>query len=161
MLKRISGIVAFLLAVAMAGPGWAGPLENELVAYLVQIDADGKESLTRTTAAAPGEIIEYRLIYRNVGSGELSGLVVDGPIPANTSYVAKSASSQVPNEFMVSIDGGKTWDQEPVRRMKKGDSGQQEEVVIGPDNYTHLRWVALEPLAPKVRQEYRYRVRIR
>jgi len=47
-----------------------------------------------------------------------------------------------------------------VRTETTADGGRRT-VTIGPERYTHLRWVVDAPLAPGAANTFRYRVRIR
>jgi uncharacterized repeat protein (TIGR01451 family) len=163
MSKRLQWTLLTAAMVLFYLPGAAGadPLESRMTAYRVEIDATGTEVLEETSHAAPGEVIEYRLEYRNNGDSPIGELIVVGPIPANTHYVPDSAATPVRHEFRVSIDGGKTWDPEPVRRLRPQSDGSMQTVVVSAEEYSHLRWTAKEPLPPEQSQTYRYRVRIR
>jgi uncharacterized repeat protein (TIGR01451 family) len=155
----IPGIIAFLL---MCFPGilMAGPLESKMSAYLVVTDNNGKEVLKKTDSAAPGETIEYMLTYHNTGKTKLSALAVNGPIPPNTHFVQGSNTTQVPHAFKVSIDHGKSWDTEPVRRKQKSKEGKEVWVIIPPSEYTNIQWMAKNPIGPGEIQAYRYRITI-
>ena len=146
--------------VGGAGAAAGGPRESTLEAYLVKQDKVQGEVLERTDTAAPGDVVEYRLVYRNRGAAPLKGLKVEGPIPANTAYLPKSARTRVPSRFRVSIDGGKTWGPEPVKRMRKQPGGAMKEVVVPPEEYTHVQWLSEAPIAPSGWQIFHYRVRI-
>jgi len=136
----------------------AGPLESTMKAYLVETDTHGNEILKPTETAAPGEKIEYVLTYHNTGKTPLSKLVVNGPIPANTDFIQGSNTSKTPHDFWVSIDHGKTWDKEPVKRKRKNSSGKEELVVIPPSEYTNVQWKASEPIDPDEKQQFKYRI---
>ena len=53
-----------------------------------QFTADGPTS----TTAKPGETIEYRITYKNIGTSPTAQFTIEDPIPANTTYVANSCS---------------------------------------------------------------------
>jgi len=61
---------------------------------------------------------------------------------------------------LVSIDGGKTFEKEPVTRQKKMADGTVKKVVIAADKYTHIRWKASDALVSKGQQQYTYRVKV-
>jgi uncharacterized repeat protein (TIGR01451 family) len=129
-------------------------------AYLVINDKNGKEDLKKTDSAAPGETIEYVLTYHNTGKQPLSALAVNGPIPSNTKFIQGSNATKVPHEFNVSIDHGKTWDSEPVRRKQKDKDGKEMWVIIPPSRYTNVQWTAKNPINPGETQTFRYRITI-
>jgi uncharacterized repeat protein (TIGR01451 family) len=157
--KRILALAA-LAILAMCATAFAGPLESLMETLLVTKDAAGAEVLKKTDAAYPGDIVEYRTTYRNAGDSALSGLVVQIPVPPNTTYVAGSAASLVVHDLLISIDGGATWDEEPVKRMRQGEDGEKKEIIIGPEEYTHIRWVPKRAIQPGEVQVFRCRVKI-
>jgi len=139
----------------------AGPLESKMTAYLVVTDEKGEEHLTKTDTAAPGETIEYLLTYQNTGKTPLSALAVNGPIPPKTHFIQGSNTTKVPHEFKVSIDHGKSWETEPVRRKQKNKVGKEVWVIIPPSEYTNVQWMAKNPIGPGEIQTYRYRITIK
>ncbi|EKF75941.1 hypothetical protein A11A3_00565 [Alcanivorax hongdengensis A-11-3] len=128
--------------------------------YLV-VSNDGKEVFSEAKEAAPGDTIEYRLTYTNTSDQPLAGLVVTGPIPANTAYLKGSAHSSVPAVFTVSVDDGKSFSAEPVKKTVKGADGQQKNVTVDPSAYTQLRWAPKGKLPAGKVQTYRYRVSVK
>ncbi len=158
--KFISIILAFVFLV-VCPVAYASPLESVMETLLVTKDDAGKEVLKKTDSALPGEIVEYRTTYKNLGNSTLTGLIVEVPIPGNTDYVSGTSQSQTPHDLVVSIDGGRSWDSEPVKRLRKGPDGVKKEVIVGPEEYTHLRWITKKPIHAGEVQVYRCRVEIR
>lgn len=136
-------------------------LVSNMQAYLVKVNAQGKEYRQPAKVTEPGQVIEYNLSYTNQTQKTLSGLVVSGPIPANTSYIANSAKTGIQSELLVSIDGGATFESEPVRRQQKMPNGQMATVIIPPERYTNVRWKVKQPIAALGRQLYSYRVKVK
>jgi len=61
--------------------------------------------------------------------------------------------------FEVSIDGGETFESEPVTRIESQADGSQKEVIIPPALYTHIRWAVEDALEGEGgEQNYAYRV---
>ena len=149
-----------LSAVSVAQSNEAGPLKTTMESFLVSVDKKGKETVAPTKEAEPGQVIEYRIGATNMSKAPLRGLVIDGPIPANTQYQAKSNKARTAHSFLVSINGGGTWDKEPVKRKRKDKDGKLKEVVIGPEEYTHSRWIVKSALGPKKKLEFSYRVKV-
>ncbi|MGQ7845574.1 hypothetical protein ACUNV4_13910 [Granulosicoccus sp. 3-233] len=138
-----------------------GPVSGHISAYTVTVDADGKEIIQPTAEARPGELMEYRLIFVNNGKSEVSGMSIVDPIPANTTFVSDSANSNAESRFEVSVDGGRTFESEPVLRIETQADGSQKQVVIPPSQYTHVRWAAVETLDGEGgTQQYAYRVTV-
>ncbi len=164
MIKKITYTLAFLAAVgSVAGVSASkvkSPLSSEMKAFVVSKTASGKEKLSSATSAEPGQTIQYQLTYKNNGEGALKGLTVTGPVPANTHYLAKSSQTQVKSEVLVSIDGGKTYEREPVKRMQVMADGSKKMVVIPAEKYTHIRWKTKSALQPGGKQLFSYRVKV-
>jgi uncharacterized repeat protein (TIGR01451 family) len=161
MTTRIDRLaVTTVLALTLQSAWSQEPLQSRMDAYLVQTDPQGEEQLVPAESASPGDTIEYRLTYENTGPGPLSGLAVVGPIPEGTRYLGGSASTEVPHEFQVTIDGGETWQPEPVTRQVTGPDGTVREEVVPPREYDELRWRAQAPLEPDQVQVYVYRVSV-
>ena len=135
-----------------------GALQSHMKAFVVTPQADGSESFEVAKSVEPGQVIEYRTVYSNSGDSIISGLAVVGPVPPGTRYLGESASSDVTHEFEASIDGGTSWHNEPLVRMVRQPDGSDKEVVIPPQEYTHVRWKAADSIASNGSQEYRYRV---
>ena len=89
-------------------------------------------------------MVYYTVKIRNPGKTALHNVVVTKAIPANTRYLADSASA--PGAVIsYSVDGGKAF--APARGLfDRGASGVQR--VSAPDTYTHIRWQMRYPLAP-------------
>ena len=81
------------------------------------------------TSAPPGGVITYTLAYTAGGTAPSYGITIVDPVPANTDYVAGSASG-ASTTIAFSHDGGVTY-----------DASQAAPV-------THIRWQRTSPLAP-------------
>jgi len=156
----IPGIIILICFFFYPAFSFADPLKSTMDAYVVVIDKEGKEKLKKTDTAAPGETIEYVLTYQNISKKGLSALSVNGPIPSNTGFVQGSNYTKTPHEFRVSIDHGKTWDNEPVRRKRKNKQGKEELIIIPASKYTNIQWKAKVNIDPGEKQTYKYRVKI-
>lgn len=163
MFKKAYLVAMLVTAVVASSTAFSSdsPLVNRLQAYLVQYDQSGNEKLKSVNVAEPEQLIEYQLTYENISNAELEGLVITGPIPSSTEYQAKSAKTVVTSELLVSIDGGKTFESEPVKRTVRNAKGQEEVTIIPPSKYTHVRWKANEKLAAKSTQLFAYRVKVK
>lgn len=163
MFKKVYLLTMLMVAALVSGTAFSGdsPLVNRLQAYVVQYDKSGKESLKPVNVAEPKQLIEYQLTYENTGGASLEGLVITGPIPSSTEYQANSAKTAVQANLLVSIDGGKTFEAEPVKRKVRNAKGQEEVKIIPPSEYTHLRWKSNEKLASKASQLFAYRVKVK
>jgi len=71
----------------------------------------------------------------------------------------RAIDTDVAATFEVSIDGGHSFEQEPVTRIETQLDGSQKEVVIPSSQYTHIRWAVADALDGKGgEQKYAYRV---
>ena len=113
----------------------AGSVAVELTAQRVT-KAQGKEVLAPADEARPGELIEYRALYRNDGAGEARGLMATLPIPRGTQYVAGSA---LPRRVEASLDG-RTFAAVPLKRTEKTPDGRTIVQEVPVAEYRALRW---------------------
>lgn len=164
MIKKTS-ILAAALACALLTTGIAAvqaeatssPLQSSMQAFVIGQGQDGKETAQPAQEVEPGQTIEYKLDYTNTGKTALKGLAITGPIPNATHYLGSTAATQADSSFTVSIDGGKTFENEPVKRMVENEQGKKVEKVIPPSEYTHVRWTLNQPLKAGETQSFRYR----
>lgn len=151
-------LLSLLLVVAPFGFASAQePVSSRMDAYRVVTAANGAEKLEAASAAQPGDVIEYQIVYDNAGAKSVSDLRINGPIPSGTAYVDGSAKSTVRTQLKFSHDGGASWQAAPVKR--KAADGKRDEVVPA-SAYTNVQWTAQEPLQQGASQKYSYRVRV-
>lgn len=151
-----TSLIAGSIAFANTQPN-ASPLKNSMAAYLVTLDQQGKEILETASEVEPGQTVEYAINYENAGDSVLNDIVVTGPVPSFTSYIAQSAYTAANASLQVSIDGGKKFESEPVKRMVTDASGKTVEKIIPPSQYTHVRWSMKQPLTAGESQQFAYR----
>ncbi len=158
-----------LLSAAIVGVGLTlftsvqaqAPVQGTMEAYVVEIK-DDKEVLKAASDVEPNQLVEYHLTYVNTSKGGINGLTVVGPVPDGTAYVSDTAVADVAANLKVSIDGGITFEKEPVTREVVKENGEVFETVIPAEQYTHIQWQATGELAGQGgKQFYRYRVRVK
>ena len=155
------GGLAGLTLVAGRTLAEAPPVTGTIDAYVVVAGADGAERLRAAEVAEPGETMEFRIAFTNAGNEPAGGITVVNPVPSNTRFVPDSHGADVPARFEVSVDGGESFEPEPVTRIETRPDGSQAEVVVPPEQYTHVRWVPAEPLgAGGGTQRFSYRVAV-
>lgn len=135
-------------------------LVSKMDAYIVEVNDKGEEKLVKAEKAVPKDKIEYKLTYTNNSEKPLNGLIITGPIPENTFYIANTSNTKIKSNFLVSIDGGKTFEEEPVKREIMKD-GKKVEVIIPPEKYTAVRWIPLTPINAKEKQVFAYRIEVK
>lgn len=146
-----------------ADPVPMNPVAIELQVYVVsqvtRDDGTREERFTQATEARPGQVVEYRLIVRNVGDETLPAgiVVVTGPVPEGTQFVAFSATPSddgLLTEY--SADRGTTFYETNVF------VGQGEQRRIAePTTYDAVRWTLLEEFEPAQELTLVYRVTVR
>ena len=155
-----------LLGLALAAQDG---LKLELKAYKVLlVEEDGKtvEKLVEALEVAPGDVLEWVLTAKNEGKVPLRQVALTIPIPKNTVYIPGTAKPLVLGELKIeplfSYDG-KRFARPPLKKkikVKVGDRVEEKEVVVPPEEYTHVRWVVPE-LAPGQVVKVSLRTRVR
>ena len=144
---RRSVMVMVIMALTLSGLPAFGAAQPDvkvtLSAHRVSTTATGKESITSGDSAKPGEIIEYRAVYKNSGTAAARKLHGTLPIPVEMEYVADSAA---PSGVQASTDG-KNYSAVPLKRKVKLANGTLTNHVVPTSEYISLRW-NLKDLAP-------------
>lgn len=151
-------------AIAISSVSFAaskGPLQISMNAFSISTDANGQEVATQTKEADRKSTIEFRAVYKNSSAEGLPSVMVIGPIPKLAEYQPNSAHAPVDAAFEVSIDGGKTFETEPVKRLVKDKTGKTVETIIPTKQYTHVRWMPVDGIPSKTEQLYTYRVKVK
>jgi len=104
-------------------------------------DERGREKLEEVDGVRPGDVLEYRAVYRNVSKQALKGVAANLPLPEGLEYVARTAQPGKGVQFALKADG--TYEAEPL--MRKGADGRMQPVPL--NEYRQIRW-RLEELAP-------------
>jgi uncharacterized repeat protein (TIGR01451 family) len=155
--------LVLVLALGVAGFAHAkSPVTGEIQAFIVSKNSEGIEKVLPAKEAAPGQVMEFQIVFTNNGDSDVKGIKVVDPIPANTLFIGDSHSADVPATFQVSIDGGASFEGVPVVRYETQADGTEKKIVIPPEQYTHVRWVADEELPSKGgKHRYSYRVSVK
>ena len=117
------------------------PLTVELTQKKVVKDERGRERLEEVDGVRPGDVLEYRAVYRNVSKQPLKGVAANLPLPEGLEYVARTAQPGKGAQFALKADGA--YEAEPL--MRKGADGRMQPVPL--NEYRQIRW-RLEELAP-------------
>lgn len=159
MCLRFPVAAVCLLLLGLFGSGFAqdNPVSIRLEIFVVSV-VDGEERYTPATTARPGQVVEYRLFATNVGDTTLppGTVVLTGPIPEGTKYVANSAtpsSERLLTEY--SADGGRSYDETLVFVGADDDRRLAE-----PAEYTAVRWTLLVDMEPQTEEAFFYRVTV-
>lgn len=157
---------SFLLATvisAFAVSAYANTsVHGQINAFIVKQDIQGKEKILPAVETEPGQTMEFQIVFTNDGDTSVDGIQVVDPVPENTQFIGTSERADVPAVFEVSIDGGVSFEPEPVVRIETQPDGTQKKVVIPASEYTHLRWTAQKELEKDGgKQLYSYRVSVK
>lgn len=105
----------------------------------------------------PGDEVTYTLSYTNKTGKPVTDVAVTNPVPRHTRYKEGTAAGD--NAVVAfSVDGGKTYaapDQLTV--MIKDKSGKDIPRPAVAQDYTHIRWVIKQTLAPGQSGSVRFR----
>ena len=101
-MPRRLALALFVVGVLSHGVALAeGDVSVALTAYRVTM-SQGKEAYVPAEQARPGEVIEYRAIYKNVGKQAVNDLMATLPVPQGLEYLPKTAQ---PVRLFASVDG--------------------------------------------------------
>jgi uncharacterized repeat protein (TIGR01451 family) len=131
--------LSLALVLAVAFPVMAadtGSVTVDLKGQKVLKGTDGKEKFESAGKAKPGEVIEYKAVYRNKGKKEAANVLATIPVPLGTEYIPDSAK---PADVTASLDG-KQFAPVPLKRMVKLPSGKEEMHNVPYEEYRSLRW---------------------
>jgi uncharacterized repeat protein (TIGR01451 family) len=145
------------VAVAMSAPALAladGDVHVALTAQRVTL-ANGKEVLVSAEQARPGDVIEYRAIYKNDGRTAVRELDATLPVPNGLEYLPKTAA---PAMVLASTDG-RTFAPVPLVRKTRTADGREEVREVPLSEYRALRW-SIGALAAKESRTVRARMRV-
>ena len=153
---RSSLALACVLAAFAAAPTAraAGDVTVELTANRVS-KSQGRDVLAPAEQARPGDVIQYKALYRNAGQAEARGFAATLPIPRGTHYVPGSAS---PRRVEASLDG-RSFAPVPLKRQVRLPDGRTVTREVPASEYVALRW-SLGVLPARQAREVTARVRI-
>jgi uncharacterized repeat protein (TIGR01451 family) len=109
-----------------------------------------------SSVVMPGDVVQYRLLFRNVTHGAIRGVVFNNPLPAGLRYDGGTAAADR-NDVAIdySVDGGKSFAAQPTIEVEV--DGKRVERPAPPEMYTHIRWTVKGSVLPgaTVRAEFR------
>jgi uncharacterized repeat protein (TIGR01451 family) len=158
MFRSLKRTFAFaIVSVALFAPALAfaeGDVHVALTAQRVIVN-DGKEVLAPADKARPGDVIEYRAVYKNDGRTAVSNLDATLPVPSGLEYLPKTAAPAV---VLASTDG-KSFAPVPLVRKERTADGREVVREVPLSEYRALRW-AVGTLAAKESRTVRARMRV-
>jgi uncharacterized repeat protein (TIGR01451 family) len=117
--------------------------EVELIPELRVPQAAGGSTFVPAVVFQQGQEIDYTVRITNPGAQAIENVTVVQPMPANTLYVAGSASG-AGADIQFSVDGGQSFARPASLR-----SARDPALTATPAEYTHIRWQLRYALAPK------------
>lgn len=123
------------------------------------VNEDGQTEIQRVPAAKviPGDVVIYTINYTNNGSEPAENFVITNPIPQHMVYLTKSAEcGSVETTF--SVDGGNSYDT-PGNLTVVNSEGTLAPAKVS--DYTHIRWVLNEPVAPHETGQVNFKARLK
>lgn len=130
-------ITTLIMLSVMSLPSFA-ELTSKLEHFIVKKGPDGKEILKSASRVFPGEIVHYKLTYVNTEDEVLNNVDIAGMIPAQTNYVDDSATNEIKNIIMYSIDDGENWSQKPMKTIMI--NGKPTKIAAETFEYTNIKW---------------------
>lgn len=119
-----------------------------------------KVELNKVDSVKPGEILHWTITSENKGDGSANEYKAVGKIPAGTVFVADSAKAQGEVIVKYSIDGGKTFSNQPMIEEKQAD-GSVKLVPAPVSMYSQVRFEWNAPLNPSEKLNASYDVRVK
>lgn len=132
-----------------------GSVVVELKGFKVSKAADGKETFVSAEKAKPGDVIEYRAVYRNKGKEKVTNVKGIIPVPKGTEFVPGSAK---PAQITASLDD-KEYAPLPLKRKVILPSGKEEMQNVPYEEYRFIRW-DLKSLDPGKSSSVSMRVKV-
>jgi uncharacterized repeat protein (TIGR01451 family) len=149
-------LLLLILSVAPANSAGQPEVKVRLTAQRVDKNVHGKETISSGESAKPGEIIEYRAVYKNSGAAAARNLLATLPVPAEMEYLSDTAS---PAAASATTDGV-TFSRMPLKRKVKLAEGAVANREVPVDEYRALRW-ELKDLAPGTSMSVSARMKIK
>lgn len=140
-----------------AAPKKNTPLDIALTVQKIVLN-DGKEQRIDAGNAVPGDVLEYRAEYKNIGMTALTKVLATLPLPEHTTLIMGSA---YPGDVAISTKGSKDVFVPLAQKTQKTQKNipENKTAVASEDGYSALRW-AIEKLAPGQMAVVGMRVRV-
>lgn len=121
-------------AASVVAPVAVKAVSVELTQFKVVKDAKGAEQLLAAPTVMPGDVIEYKVTYKNTSTKPVVGLVADLPIPDGLEYLPKSTKPGAALAKAATKNG--EYSAEPLMR-KLADNKSE---LVPYNEYRALRW---------------------
>ncbi len=152
--SRFAG-AALIAAILWAPAAWSAAAVTSRLEVRQVVTTQGREMLRSAAAARPGDLLQYRAVYRNGGDTAAIHLLARLPIPAGTTLRIDSIQ---PAGAEASTDGTH-FAPLPLMRTTTGTDGRPHQEPVPAADIRALRW-DLGTLAPNASKSVELRVRI-
>jgi uncharacterized repeat protein (TIGR01451 family) len=106
----------------------------------------------------PGEDVVYTISYANKSARPAERVTVTNPVPKHTRYKDGTATGEN-TDISFSVDGGKTFaTPDKLTVTVRDKSGKDVQRPANGYDYTHIRWVVKQNVAPGQSGSMRFRV---
>ncbi|ACC79518.1 DUF11 domain-containing protein [Nostoc punctiforme] len=139
-------------------------LRLEAEKQVIAQDQQGKQSKTwqplkGQAVVQPGDVLRYTLSGENKSDRPVKNLILNQPIPKGMVYILKSAIAANDTKVTYSIDGGRSFVENPTVKFTLPD-GKVETKPAPANVYTHIRLqVSSVPAKKTVKATYQVQVR--
>lgn len=118
-------------------------------------DGSQETRLVSADTVLPGDEVVYTLRFSNVSDEPADNIVITNPLPTELSYVDGSASGP-DGDVEFSVDGGASYAAPAELEVRSIDGVRPAR----PDDFTHIRWIVADALAPGQEAVARFRARL-
>lgn len=163
MFKKISIFLVVFTLSAFLSNAYA---DSVVITSISEVEisikkSDGTVEVKRVPASnanvGPGDIVIFSNICENKGDKPAENIAITNPVPKNTFYVDGSAQGDGTTiEF--SVDGGKYYGK-PSELKVKDKHGKMRRASA--QDYTHIRWLVLNPLKSGEKLTVSFKAKIR
>ncbi len=156
-MRRTAAGLPTSLAIQVAGIAYAAdPVIVANITAVKVVVQGGKEMETSADRAKPGDVIEYRVEYRNTSKNGVANVIATLPVPANgVEYIL---DTDAPRGATASVDG-ETFAPIPLMRTVTLPSGRKAMQPVPFSEYRYLRW-SLGGLPAEAQKRVSARVRL-
>ncbi|MEA5572540.1 hypothetical protein [Calothrix sp. UHCC 0171] len=118
------------------------------------------QALQGQVTVQPGDVLRYTLTGANQSDRPVKNLTFNQPIPRGMVYILKSANANTNAKITYSIDGGRSFVENPRVKVTL-PNGKVEEKPAPAEVYTHIRWNFPNAIAAKSAVNGIYQLRVR
>lgn len=163
---RGAATISVLLVFFFLGAGTALAQEDSPVTLgsevLKEVEAANEKGekeirLVPVARAIPGEVLIFRINYRNEGKEPARNVQLTNPVPGEMVYIGGTAEGKRA-DVAFSVDGGQSFAQPAVLTIAAEDGTERP---AEPADYTHIRWQVRDPVPPGGEGSVSFRARLK